>query len=190
MRSGSSMRGARWLSYPLLALCACAPDVPMSTNEVVDGPQTADVAALTTDALETADAPDASDAAEKLDSMEELHVADEADGRAAHAGHDHGALRLAEGDLVAEGGTLLLELLDVLRAQLLFLVVGRLVGDDDLQAAMIEHRKSEPNMRLYLRADKRVKFAVVKRAMTACAAAGVMDVIFATYEHDYSMKGE
>ncbi len=74
------MRGARWLSYPLLALCACAPDVPMSTNEVVDGPQTADVAALTTDALETADAPDASDAAEKLDSMEELHVADEADG--------------------------------------------------------------------------------------------------------------
>ncbi len=71
-----------------------------------------------------------------------------------------------------------------------FLVFGQLVGDEGLELAMKEHVKTEPNMRLYLRADRTVKFALVKRAMTACAAAGVSDVIFATYEHDLYMKDE
>ncbi len=71
-----------------------------------------------------------------------------------------------------------------------FLVFGQLVGDEGLQAAMAEHVKVEPNMRLYLRADRFVKFALVKRAMTACAAAGISDVIFATNEHDLYMKDE
>jgi biopolymer transport protein ExbD len=69
-----------------------------------------------------------------------------------------------------------------------FLVFGKLVGDEGLQEAMTTHRKTEPNMRLYLRADRTVKFALVKRAMTACAAAGVSDVIFATYERDIYLK--
>ena len=59
-----------------------------------------------------------------------------------------------------------------------------------MQRAMAEHVKVEPNMRLYLRADRTVKFQLVKRAMTACAAAGVSDVIFATYEHDIYTKDE
>jgi len=71
-----------------------------------------------------------------------------------------------------------------------FLVFGQLVGDEGLEAAMKEHLKIEPDMRLYLRADRSVKFALVKRAMTACAAAGISDVIFATYEHDLYMKDE
>lgn len=71
-----------------------------------------------------------------------------------------------------------------------FLVFGQLLSDELLQNVMAEHLKSEPNMRLYLRADRNVKFAVVKRAMTACAAAGVMDVIFATYERDLYVKGD
>ena len=73
-----------------------------------------------------------------------------------------------------------------------FLVFGQLVGDEGLEAAMKERMKDkeEKNMRLYLRADRTVKFALVKRAMTACAAAGVSDVIFATYEHDMYMKDE
>jgi biopolymer transport protein ExbD len=71
-----------------------------------------------------------------------------------------------------------------------FLVFGRLVGDEGLELAMKEHLKTEPSMRLYLRADRTVKFQLVKRAMTACAAAGVADVIFATYEHDLYMKDE
>ena len=71
-----------------------------------------------------------------------------------------------------------------------FLVFGQLVGDEGLEQTMKEHVKAEPNMRLYLRADRTVKFQLVKRAMTACAAAGVADVIFATYEHDIYMKSE
>ncbi|MEI6210164.1 MAG: biopolymer transporter ExbD [bacterium] len=71
-----------------------------------------------------------------------------------------------------------------------FLVFGQLVGDEGLEVAMKEHVKTEPNMRLYLRADRTVKFQLVKRAMTACAAAGVSDVIFATYEKDIYMKEE
>jgi biopolymer transport protein ExbD len=69
-----------------------------------------------------------------------------------------------------------------------FLVFGQLLNDEGLQNIMAEHLKGEPNMRLYLRADRDVKFAIIKRAMTACAAAGVMDVIFATYEHDLYVK--
>jgi biopolymer transport protein ExbD len=72
-----------------------------------------------------------------------------------------------------------------------FLVFGQLVNDEGLQAAMVLRMKAEPNLRLYLRADRDVKFAIIKRAMTACAAAGVQDVIFATYEHDlYGKAGE
>ena len=71
-----------------------------------------------------------------------------------------------------------------------FLVFGNLVNDDGLQRAMEEHLKAEPNMKLYLRADRGVKFSVVRRAMSACANAGVSDVIFATYLRDLYLKGE
>jgi biopolymer transport protein ExbD len=65
-----------------------------------------------------------------------------------------------------------------------FLVYGKLVNEDELTKAMEERIKTEPALRLYLRADHNVKFAVVRRAMGACAAAGVSDVIFATYVRD------
>lgn len=71
-----------------------------------------------------------------------------------------------------------------------FLVYGKLVDDDGLQRLMAEHLKAEPNMRLYLRADHRVHFAVVRRAMAACAAAGVSDVIFATFLRELYLKEE
>ncbi len=71
-----------------------------------------------------------------------------------------------------------------------FMVFGRLVNDEGLQKAMEERLKTEPNLRLYLRADRNVKFAMVKRAMGACAAAGVSDVIFATYVRDLYSGGD
>lgn len=71
-----------------------------------------------------------------------------------------------------------------------FLVFGRLVNDEGLTKLMEEQLKVEPTMRLYLRADREAKFAVVRRAMTACAAAGVSDVIFATYVQDLYGGGE
>ena len=69
-----------------------------------------------------------------------------------------------------------------------FLVFGSLVNDDGLQHLMAERVKAEPNTRLYLRADRNVRFAVVRRAMAACAAAGVSDVIFATYLQELYLK--
>ncbi len=69
-----------------------------------------------------------------------------------------------------------------------FVVYGKLVTDDGLQAAIANELKVQPNLRLYLRADRRVKFALVRRAMAACAAAGVSDVIFGTYTEDLYLK--
>ena len=49
---------------------------------------------------------------------------------------------------------------EIATAERPFLVFGQLMGDEALQAAMTEHLKSEPNMRLYLRADRNAfKFA-------------------------------
>ena len=65
-----------------------------------------------------------------------------------------------------------------------FVVFGNAVNEEGLQRAMEEHLKTDPQMKLYLRADRTVKFAVVRKAMAACAAAGVSDVVFATYLQD------
>lgn len=65
-----------------------------------------------------------------------------------------------------------------------FLVFGKLVDDAGLTKLMEAQVKIEPSTRLYLRADREAKFAIVRRAMSACAAAGVSDVIFATYVQD------
>ena len=71
-----------------------------------------------------------------------------------------------------------------------FLVFGKLVNDEGLQKLMEEQLKVEPSMRLYLRADREAKFSIVRRAMAACAAAGLSDVIFATYVQDLYGSGE
>lgn len=71
-----------------------------------------------------------------------------------------------------------------------FLVFGKLVNDEGLTKLMEEQLKVEPTMRLYLRADREAKFAIIRRAMSACAAAGVSDVIFATYVQDLYGGGE
>ena len=71
-----------------------------------------------------------------------------------------------------------------------FMVFGKLVNEAELTKAMEERLKTEPALRLYLRSDRNVKFATVRRAMGACAAAGVSDVIFATYVRDLYSGGE
>ncbi len=71
-----------------------------------------------------------------------------------------------------------------------FLVFGQLVNDVGLQKLMEAQVKIEPTTRLYLRADREAKFAIVRRAMSACAAAGVSDVIFGTYVQDLYSGGE
>lgn len=38
------------------------------------------------------------------------------------------------------------------------------------------------NLKVYLRADKRVKYKHIKEIMNACASVGIVDVIFGTFE--------
>ena len=83
-------------------------------------------------------------------------------------------VRTSQGDLVTEAKP--------------FLVFGELVNEEGLQKAIEEHLKIEPTMRLYLRADRDAKFSKVRRAMGACASAGVSDVIFGTHVQDLYLK--
>jgi len=69
-----------------------------------------------------------------------------------------------------------------------FLVFGTLVDDQELQRVIMEHVKDDPALRLYLRADRKAKFVMVRRAMTACANAGVADVVFATHLQDLYLQ--
>lgn len=62
-----------------------------------------------------------------------------------------------------------------------FMVFGSLVDDAGLEKTIIEQVKQTPGLKLYLRVDKDTQFALVRRAIAACARAGVFDVIFASY---------
>ena len=72
-----------------------------------------------------------------------------------------------------------------------FMIYGKLLGDDELQRVIEVQLKTQPNLRLYVRADRQVNFALIRRAMAASANAGVSDVIFGTYVQDFvSGSGE
>ena len=42
--------------------------------------------------------------------------------------------------------------------------------------------ESDENLRVYLRADRRVKYKHIKEVMQACAEVGIVDIIFGTFE--------
>jgi biopolymer transport protein ExbD len=65
-----------------------------------------------------------------------------------------------------------------------FVIYGQLQSDEELQRVIEKELKTKPDLRLYVRADRQVKFALIRRAMAACANAGVSDVIFGTYAQD------
>jgi len=71
-----------------------------------------------------------------------------------------------------------------------FLISGQLVNEEGLTKIMEAEVKREPNLRLYLRADRNVQFVNVRKAMGACAAAGISDVIFATFVQDLSLGAQ
>lgn len=73
---------------------------------------------------------------------------------------------------------------EVVTAEKPFLVYGALVDEAGLQREIAERAKADPLLKLYLRADRNVKFDVVRRAMAACAAAGISDVVFGSYVQD------
>jgi len=45
-------------------------------------------------------------------------------------------------------------------------------------------RQRIPDLKVNLRADKRLKHKQVRKVMTACARVGITDIIFATYQSD------
>lgn len=81
---------------------------------------------------------------------------------------------LPEGTVLSDGQTVTKE-----RA---YMISGKLVDAKGLTTAISARRAEEPELRLYLRVDKDVEFAMVRRAISACAEAGIYDVIFATFQ--------
>ena len=69
-----------------------------------------------------------------------------------------------------------------------FIISGQLVDEPGLVQAIADRLKTEPNLRIYMRVDKNAEFKTVKRAIRACANAGIFDIIFGTYQ-DKSAAG-
>jgi biopolymer transport protein ExbD len=63
-----------------------------------------------------------------------------------------------------------------------FLIAGRLVDEPGLVKIISERAAADPDFRVYLRADRDAEFRITKRAIRACASAGVFDIIFGTYQ--------
>ena len=51
-----------------------------------------------------------------------------------------------------------------------------------VKASVKKEREMIPGLKIYLRADKRVKHGRVREVMKACAEGGAAEIIFATYE--------
>ena len=60
-------------------------------------------------------------------------------------------------------------------------------GEVDLgtvEERLREALRSEPNLKVHLRADRGTPFEEIRRVLAACAEAGAVEVIYATYQAD------
>jgi biopolymer transport protein ExbD len=55
---------------------------------------------------------------------------------------------------------------------------------EEVQPLIEKERKTIPDLKIFLRADKRVKHEKVRAVMKACADAGAAEIIFATFEQE------
>ena len=69
-----------------------------------------------------------------------------------------------------------------------FIIYGQLTDEPGLVKAISERRATEPELRIYMRVDRNAEFKTVKRAIRACANAGIFDIIFGTFQ-DKSAAG-
>ncbi len=69
-----------------------------------------------------------------------------------------------------------------------FLVFGDLVDDEGLQTVIKKSLQEDPALRIYVRANRDVKYTMIRRAMEAGAAAGVSNIIFATHLQDLYLE--
>jgi len=70
-----------------------------------------------------------------------------------------------------------------------FLVYGQLTDEPGLVKVISERLKTEPNLRIYMRVDHNAEFKVVKRAIRACANAGIFDIIFGAFQSESAGGG-
>ncbi len=63
-----------------------------------------------------------------------------------------------------------------------FIVYGQLMDEPGLVDAITEKKKEEPELQVYMRVDRDAEFKIVKRAIRACANAGIFDIIFGTFQ--------
>lgn len=70
-----------------------------------------------------------------------------------------------------------------------FIVFGQLMDEAALVNAITEKKESEPELRVYMRVDRNAEFKIVKRAIRACANAGIFDIIFGTFQSESAGGG-
>ena len=70
-----------------------------------------------------------------------------------------------------------------------FIIYGQVIDEPGLVTAISERLKTEPNLRIYMRVDKNAEFKTVKRAIRACASAGVFDIIFGAFQSESAGGG-
>ena len=63
-----------------------------------------------------------------------------------------------------------------------FIIYGQVTDEPGLAKAIAERRASEPELRIYMRVDRDAEYKIVKRAIRACANAGIFDIIFGTFQ--------
>ncbi len=63
-----------------------------------------------------------------------------------------------------------------------FIVYGQLMDEPALVEAITKKKAEEPELQVYMRVDRDAEFKIVKRAIRACANAGIFDIIFGTFQ--------
>lgn len=63
-----------------------------------------------------------------------------------------------------------------------FMISGQLCDEAGLTKLIAARAEEVPDFRVYMRVDKNAEFRTVKRAIRACANAGVFNIIFGTFQ--------
>ena len=70
-----------------------------------------------------------------------------------------------------------------------FIISGQVTDEPGLVTAITDRLKTEPNLRIYMRIDRNAEYKTVKRAIRACAKAGVFDIIFGAFQSESAGGG-
>ena len=63
-----------------------------------------------------------------------------------------------------------------------YMITKEIVTEKQMLKIMKKRKKENPDLKLYLRANKEVPFKKVKTVLKTCAEAGINDIIFASFQ--------